>query len=825
MKGPHVNRRIIVWSYRIARVLVRLALVLVLLGMGLFIYLRFQGVPAPLLEKAIRRANEAGVPVEAEGIILTLKGWRADKVRYYSNRPDDLDPIFQADKVFFEFKGKFGRNLVPKDGMNIAVRALGIHMVPSGALGVSISEESSARNVDQIDVMLEFRPDRLSISNGTMEWLGCHFNVNGDILKRDPDTPRLPSDDELFGTLLPIKISKAQFQQFENHLTMLSLPEGVTVKINFKVDTTDYDESWVDFQIDAKQPSISGVAFSRLEIVGNYTYPLIRFERVGMFHGKKSFQVGGEYSLSTKLVEGTLYNSLTSTQVLQLLPESIHTWMADANFRMDYLPRLELSIGPALPKELANHLSGAFSLRNVAYQGMELETIRGKLDRSNNRLTLTDLQGVVLDQTELAVPGGTCMQGGPFSGEVFWDEALREFGVEADIGFDPHLLKGPLSPVKIATTIINYFSFTTAQPNGHLTLGANIDDWRSFYLNIQAVGQNTSFRGAEFSSINTTAEYRKGVLQLDPIAVRQGIDFAKGAVTIDFRKNVLTVDAQGSLNPSVIEDVAYPDLNLFGHLVHTKGQVRIAVQGDIDWATMQATDFSATVAADQLSTPVGFVDAFKATVQGKGPLLSVHDATGLFFGGDVFGNFSLRVEPKLALLPYEADFAYAEADFKRFLDFYSNSSAEVSGKFSGKVHIDADLSTNFFAVAKGSGTVRLRDGQLTDLPLFKGFSRAMRVVIPGFKVFAITKLSGDFSIKQGAIESDNAVFEGPLINASGRGSYRPDIGFDAIFQAHMLRNKGISKIIRTITDPLLKIFEVRLTGPLSDPSWRLNNLP
>lgn len=825
MKGPHANRRIIAWIFRIVRVLARLVFVLVLLGVGLFIYLRLQGVPAPLLHKAMRIANEAGIPVEVEGITLTLEGWRADKVRYYSNHPDDLEPVFQADKVFFEVQRKDGRNKAPKEGMNIAVRALGIQMIPTVALGVSIPDKSPSRYIEQIDVMLEFRPDRLSLSNGTMEWLGCRFIVDGDILKRDPDTPRPPSDDDPYGTLLPIKISAAQFQEFENRLSMLSLSETATIDIDFEVDTTEYAESWIDFQIDTEQFSFRKLEFSRAEIAGHYAYPLFQLERIGVFQGKQSFQVAGEYDLATKQIKGTLYNSITSNRILQLLPETVSTWLDQAGFRIDYLPRLELNIGPALPRELANHVSGAFSLRNVAYQGMEVEAIRGRLERSNDRLSITDLQGSVLDQMGRAVPGGTCMQGGPFSGEAFWDDALREFGVKADIAFDPHLLNGPLSPVTIATNIINYFSFTSVPPSGHLALGANVDDWRSFYLEIQAVAQNASFRGAAFSSINTTAEYRQGTLTLDPVAVRQGVDFAKGAVTIDFRNDIITVDAQSSLKPSVIEDVAYPDLNLFGHSIHTKGKVRISAQGVIDWATMQATDFAATVSTDQLSIPVGFVNEFNAKVKGTGSLLSVNDAKGIFFGGDASGNFMVRIDPKLPSLPYEVDVTFTEVDFKRFLDFYSNADAEVSGSLSGTTRIDADLSTNFFSVAKGEGIVRVRDGQLTDLPLFKSFSKAMRIVIPGFRAFTITSLSADFSIKQGGIETDNALFKGPLISASGQGSYRPDSGFDAVFQTYMLRDDAFSKIIRTITDPLMKFFEIHLSGPLSDPSWRLKNLP
>jgi hypothetical protein len=139
----------------------------------------------------------------------------------------------------------------------------------------------------------------------------------------------------------------------------------------------------------------------------------------------------------------------------------------------------------------------------------------------------------------------------------------------------------------------------------------------------------------------------------------------------------------------------------------------------------------------------------------------------------------------------------------------------------GNARIKADFSTNFFAAASGEGFVQVRKGQLADLPLFDGFSRLVRKVFPAFTVFSITSLRGSFSIGDGAVSSQDAYFEGDILSAKGRGTYDPLSGFDAYVQAQVLSEGRIQQMVRALTDPLMKLLEMKLEGTLDSPSWRL----
>lgn len=826
MSVPHLSRRLAKKAYRMVRVFVRGLFGLVILGMLLFVFLRVYGVPGPLLREIIKRANKVGIPIEVEGITLTLHGWRADHVRYYSTNPDDLEPLFQADRVFFSVRDG-NPETVDSEGWNVEVEAEGINMNPSVEWGVEIPMTSASRHIDQLEVALAFTPDRILLSQGKMTWLGSRFNVNGSILKRtdkkpQPSAQRVEGPQQRQKTVSPTRITAKQFQAFEDRIKRITLPAGANIDIGFSVDMANYSSSSLELAVHADGMGMRGVEFTKGEIVLSYAYPTIELKRAGLFRENQSVQLSGEYNLASKEAKGSLCNSILSNHLLLLLPAKVHDFLAKAELRFDYLPCLEIDFGPSLAKELLNQISGVFSIRGLAYRGFEVEALRGSIKRENNRLEFTNLKGSALGQEERAEEMGSAMYGGFAEGTVFWDGNTHEFGVDVDASLDPNLLVRALSPVEIATNIIRRFHFKDQPPRGHVAVGADLDDLNTFYINIQALANDVIIQGVDFSSVNITQTYKHGKLNLDPVAAMQGVGFIKGSALFDFYESTADFDLFSSMDPADLEDLIFPEIQLFGNTITAGGKINITTDGIFDWGSMKQTDFSAMVEAERLGLSVAALDHFTAEIGGKGPVVSVKNATFSLYGGEGEGEFSIAWNPSLEPLPYEAEFSFSNSDFRQFLLFFSRDRpVTVSGRMTGNVHVEADLSTNFFSVATGAGFVRVEKGQLADLPLFNGFSRLMRKVFPSFTVFSITSLRGNFTIEGGEVLSEDAYFEGNVLSAKGRGSYSPVRGFDAHIQTQVFSEGTISKVVRAITDPLMKLLEIKLEGPLANPSWNL----
>ena len=811
-------------TYAAVRLLVQLFSLCIVILVCAFVFLRLYGVPEPLLREMIKRANRAGIPVDIEHVALTLKGWHASNVRYYSKHPDDLEAVFHAQEVLFTRR-------VPVDagsahGLHFDIKAMGISLNPSVVLGVDIPDESLSRTVEQADLALDFYPDRIE-SKGAVNWSGARIQVHGTVLKStlDEEGPpvrqaRKPVKKQR--TVLPMYISEQQFQILEDRLKSIQLRKGADIEIGFFVNMNNNAENRLSFDFSAVDTSVRGIDFSLTSVTGNYVYPKVEIEKISLSHEAQSIRLEGSYDLETKELQGELHNGITTKDMLVLLPQFAMDLLVKAEIQFEYLPQLNLQFGPAKPADLLNSLDGSFSIRDVSYCQLVIDSLRGRISRSKNRLELTKLQGTVIGQEERAEELGSCMVGGSATGEVFWDANTEEFGVSAAGSLDPMLVMAPLARVTIATNVIDRFKFEKSPPEISLELGAKYTDWSTFYINIQGRGDQVRIHEGLLSSVNTAGYYKHGVLKLDPIAAMQGADFLKGTASIDFLNSKASFDARGSIHPRTIEDAIYPELNLFGHKINTGGAATIEARGILDWGRMLDTDFTAEVAADQLEIPVANVSSFSANVTGLGPELSVNDASFVFYEGSGNSEFSIQLDPLKSGMPYVMDINIENADFKKYLRFINPKiGAGNTGRLSGTASFQADLAKDFFECAKGRGTVSIEQGQLADLPLFRGFSKLIRKVVPGFNIFSITSLKGTFQLVNGEIHSDDAFFGGDFISAKAHGHYTKKNGFDAVVKAQIMNDNAVSKVIQVITNPIFKLFEIKLEGTLSDPSWKL----
>ena len=811
----HTIRRLLVWTHRFFRFLVRAILTVVVCAALLFLYLRVLGLPDFVLKRVMQRVNDAGVPVSVERMVLTMGGWRAEGIRYYSEDPDDLKPLFYVETVYFSvLKNPDGV------GMNVDVDMLSIRLTPSAKWKVNIPENSDVLRLKRVKAILSFSPREILLADGETTWLDFHFHINGKILKgKKSHLPEGLNVDH--GKTF--SFSEEQFQALKKQLEIFDLSKGVDVNIDFVLDTEKYEKSHLNFALFSEDVFIKKIPFSTVEIKGNVTDVAVNLDHFVLFQDQKSMRLSGEYNWKNQRSKVHFFNSIVSTNILTFVPPGIKKQVSDLGFEINELPHLDLHFGPTTFPKLLNDIKGSFSMQNFVYQGLTIENVRANVRRIQQRIEVNNIQATVQGQEEDAIKMGSSMRGGVARGSVFWDGGSHEFGVEGDMNFDPNLLLKPLSFVALAVEIIDFFKLKDAPPHAHVELGAMVDNWQTFYLTIKGRAEDGFFRGVAFSSLNTKAVYKNLKLRLDPLVVLQGTSFLKGSTLIDFHNSTAEFEGSTTLNPLDLEAAIYPSsLRLFTEKIKLSGNVRLAGEGLVDWSkSMKKMDFKVDVASDNIEIPIGYAQHIKAEVKGKGPVISVEKATFAICSGSGEGSVKIDLGVLPHSIPYVVDARFSKINFQKILMRYSTNVVSTTGVLSGSVKIKADMATNFFDKATGDFSIKIQDGKLTDLPLFKRFSKTVRFVLPKFKAFSITRLVGDFKIANGKISSDDVLFSGDVISAIGRGSYSPKTGFDALVQSHILKKKGLFGIIDFVTSPFTKLFEMHLTGTLSDPVWGL----
>ena len=801
----------------------RPALFVGMLAVAIFIFLRVHGIPEPMLQEMVRRANVAGMPVAINELKLTLRGWRATDVRYYSQHPDDLDPILTAERIYFVRHHRLPG--IGSKGWYLKVTAEDVVVHPSVGWGLDVPQDSPMRKVKRLDASLGFLSDRINISRGKVNWMGLRLHVNGSVLKAATSTPDgpLPVPRET----RPVFVGREDIQKLERLLQMLDPKLGTRAEISFSIDAGDLASSRFDFRVETDEFDFNGTPISHLEVAGAYAYPHVELRQALLRMGTESARVTGEYNLKNKQVEGSLSNGIQTEKALGLVPDPALRMMSKFGFKFDTLPLADLQFGPAVPTNLYYTISGPFSVGSMAYDGLEIRSLQGRVegDLEARQLAVKEISGSVLDQPDLADAVGSSMKGGMLDkGEVLWDANTMEFGVTAAGSFDPNLLLRPLDFVPVATNIIHLFLFEDRPPTIQLSLGACVKNWSTFYINVQGSGEDLALRNVPLSSLTATAEYKNGCLRLDPVAGFQGARATKGSTLIDFRNKIVSFDVISAMPPADWEDIVYADLGVFGSYIKTSDNVQINARGIFDWGSMESTRFTAEVESDALAvSKLASTDSFTARVEGRGSSIVVSDAVFGIYNGKGSGRFSMDWSPARNAIPYTLDAELSGADFQRFVSFCSEKPAKVTGSMKGNIHVAADLSTNFFATAKGEGFVKVSEGQLHDLPLFKEFSNLIRKIIPGFSVFSISKLRSDFTIADGAVASKEVYFEGDILSAKGKGKYVGDEGFDATLEVQVFKDSRLTKVVQVITSPLMKLLKIRLEGPLDDPSWKLDN--
>jgi hypothetical protein len=327
---------------------------------------------------------------------------------------------------------------------------------------------------------------------------------------------------------------------------------------------------------------------------------------------------------------------------------------------------------------------------------------------------------------------------------------------------------------------------------------------------------------AEFSSVDLSASYSNQVLVLDSLTAMQGTNDLTGTATVDLRQSSAYIDIVTSMPPLTLQNAIVPQLGVFGTNLNTSGRTSITAKGVIDWDQMQTTDFTAEVAAETIELPMMHLTDCTGTVTGEGPLLALNDSKFTLFEGKGDGGFSLEIGPQTEGLPFSVDLNLDQLNLLQIVQLMTtNTDVEVSGKLGGAIRLKGDLKQDFFESAQGDISLAITDSQLAQLPFLDGFTKTVRKVVPSFNVFFFSGFSADYKLGEGVIKTDNTYLEGDVISAKARGQYSTKEGFDAIIQIQTFDSGHVSQVVRLATDPLLKLVEIKLTGTLKEPSWKL----
>jgi hypothetical protein len=171
--------------------------------------------------------------------------------------------------------------------------------------------------------------------------------------------------------------------------------------------------------------------------------------------------------------------------------------------------------------------------------------------------------------------------------------------------------------------------------------------------------------------------------------------------------------------------------------------------------------------------------------------------------------------------PFELRAEVADAPTGKILSGLFDRKSDDTGKASLTLTMGGDFLTNTVASLHGSGDARVRKSQLYRMPIFAGFTDFMARNIPGVN-FLVSQndLDTKFSIGDSRIHFSRLRIEGAIFSIAGDGDYWLDDELDIGIKVHLLKHDAwVGSVLKVVLYPVSKLFELEVTGPLSDPKW------
>jgi hypothetical protein len=216
------------------------------------------------------------------------------------------------------------------------------------------------------------------------------------------------------------------------------------------------------------------------------------------------------------------------------------------------------------------------------------------------------------------------------------------------------------------------------------------------------------------------------------------------------------------------------------------------------WAKLSATNVTGTIRWRQQS-------------------LLLTNIVAQLYDGSGAGSGDLDFRPPTHACDYNFSFAVTNINLHLLASEMSTNQNTLEGRLSGEVTVTNASSADWHSW-NGGGDAQVHDGVLWDVPIFAFMSPVLNTVSPGLGNSRAKEAAAAFVITNGVIFTDSLLIRSLTMRLQYSGTVDLDQNVNARVTAQLLRNVPVvGTLVSTVLMPVSKIFECRVTGPLSAP--------
>ncbi|MCX7819625.1 MAG: AsmA-like C-terminal region-containing protein [Kiritimatiellae bacterium] len=447
--------------------------------------------------------------------------------------------------------------------------------------------------------------------------------------------------------------------------------------------------------------------------------------------------------------------------------------------------------------------------------GIPVRQVRADLCTDNTIWRLRRLLAVV----------GEHGDGGPLALEAEYEPATRRYCVRADAAFDPSVIL-PVLPADLAIQVGAYRSLGPP-PRLRIEARGQLDEPPSTELSGEICAEEFSWNGAYLSRAAAQLQLQAGVLRLEDVILSRPDGHLVGRIEQDLQRRRVRVAARGVFPIPVLARLGGPRPHLFASQFRFGGTARVAALGQVDYGQQDDNWGELHIEADHIG--YGWLDLDQVVLDAElaGRDVQIPRLSAKTVGGVLRGSAHLRL-PDAADIPaaYALEMAGTDLDFAELLRALTDRNAQTQrGRLSASLSLAGRIGRGQGRTATGQGHIRIRRGQLLDIPVFGGLSQYLSSLVPGLGFVSQGDFRASFQIRDGYVETERAELRGEILSLDGVGRYYFDRRLQFRVEARLLRGGAVADLVRMLTSPVTRLLEFDLRGTLDQPEWAPRNLP
>ncbi|MCC5846538.1 MAG: hypothetical protein JJU29_00470 [Verrucomicrobia bacterium] len=787
-------------------------LTLVILG---FLALGLLGPPGFLVRAVLSDLEGRGIHLEIDEIYYRpVRGIVMKGVDWYS--PKDLvTPFFSADIIHLRpgWRRKMRRGI-----WSAKIRVIRGTVEAETGLWADDFQTRQIFKVKALNANLYVQEDLFRLHNFTGRIGDVVLNMAGEFplgpLDPDADDPAEEMDMDW------VPGFARNLAQITHKLEAFSFSPLAEAQVRFQPSETPGHRVNANLEMDFSGVGIHrGLSFSRLRVKSNYDRDVLRVTGFELIDPEGlGLRVDARIDFEMKTARMRLRNNLSRNAIEHLSPVPLSRMLENLSVRVEGRCHVDLTFGPSSFERFGQELHGTLDVSEAYYRDAYFPELTLHLSYRNEILALKDIQAEV----------GHHRFRGPLSGFVTYDMNNGAMEMEYQSAFNPIAVISLIED-ETAEQMVREWEFSGPPPQLTFTL-ARENRQRPLQLNMELMAEEVVSRGTYFESVRAKLEMENKQLRLTEFHASRGEEVLEGWLNVDLNEDLYEMDVTSTIRIHDLAPLVGPEAMELVRPYRIRGETWIKIAGVFDGKDGLRHDLQGKTTLRGASRAwLGFEEV-SLSFHLEGTTLKIPDIHGTLREGQATGSLVVNDTHKPESANFKLNLSGEKIDL---FEMVTAATDTTETPYSGTLSFDLLLEglmqdppgKSRFDAYKGTGNLKIEEGELFRIPLLLGLSRILSKVVRGFGYASQTDFSADVKIADGQIKSDNLFLRGNLMSIEGDGH----IAFDRIIRANMrvqLLNEGIlSDALKVVLWPLRKLIEIRLTGTLDEPDWEPRNLP